>query len=516
MPRPQKTGFLFLLCFLGLCASHADHDLWGLLNFGRSFWKGPGFLWNDVFAYVPVKSPWIFHEWLAGVVFYPLYTRMGAWSLQLLRYALGLGAIFCCLALAAARMEKESGKTPEPGDTPGAPPSFKYITWCLLCGACLMYPGFSPGRAQAFTYFFFALLLLVLERAQEDKKRALFLLPPLFCLWANLHGGFAAGLVFFALYCVGSVLAKRPWRAQGLVFLSCIVAVAVNPYGIRLPLAVLGHSLSPQPEVPEWYSLWQCITDGEYLSAVFLFLVSFAASAILMSRTGMDDLPEILVSCAALVLGVLHVRHLPFFGVCFAAYAPAWAQRLPGPQGLTRRLRAAAVAFSLCVVFLSAPYWIRGAMHVLFPRLLGNPLSIRADSCEKMEAPACYPIGAVSFLKENALGGKMLCQYEWGSFISWVFYPEVTVAMDSRCETVYPEDVRTAYFDFLLSRPGEGAFLSLYPPDLVLIRANTQVHAFMASRRDFTEVYRDGLAVLFSRDNAGRQVETVRLAPSER
>src|SRR5947209_2978935 len=73
----------------------------------------------------------------------------------------------------------------------------------VLLATCTIAPGWSV-RPQVFTYTFFALLLVMLERCFRDGGRAatrvLWIAPLLFALWVNTHGGFPAGLAVLALY----------------------------------------------------------------------------------------------------------------------------------------------------------------------------------------------------------------------------------------------------------------------------------------------------------------------------
>ena len=55
-------------------------------------------------------------------------------------------------------------------------------------------PGLRSLRPQAFTYLAFALLLVWIHRASRGRVAWLALAPPLMAVWANLHGGFVAGL----------------------------------------------------------------------------------------------------------------------------------------------------------------------------------------------------------------------------------------------------------------------------------------------------------------------------------
>ena len=70
--------FMIIATLVILGQTTADLDLWGYLAFGRLFWGQPHFPYQDVFAYVPTLHPWVYHEWLTGVLFYPLYQTLGA------------------------------------------------------------------------------------------------------------------------------------------------------------------------------------------------------------------------------------------------------------------------------------------------------------------------------------------------------------------------------------------------------------------------------------------------------
>ena len=91
----KAAAVLLLILFMIYClnTTAADLDLWGYLAFGRLFWGQGQFPYEDVFAYVPTLKPWIYHEWLTGVLFYPLYRTLGAPGLQVLKFALGLATV---------------------------------------------------------------------------------------------------------------------------------------------------------------------------------------------------------------------------------------------------------------------------------------------------------------------------------------------------------------------------------------------------------------------------------------
>ena len=61
----------------------------------------------------------------------------------------------------------------------------------------------AVDRPYVITYLLLALTLAMLER-----RRGLWLLPPIFVFWANVHGGFFMGWVLLGAYC-GEALIQR-------------------------------------------------------------------------------------------------------------------------------------------------------------------------------------------------------------------------------------------------------------------------------------------------------------------
>jgi hypothetical protein len=140
-------GLSFYFFFIALFnRSLADYDLWGYLSFGRVFWEEGFFPYQDVFAYTPTKSLWVYHEWLTGVVFFGLIKYLGPAGLQLLRYILAILTIYLIYSIAI----KRGG-------------SIFYALIILIPSMLVISFGYVPVRAQIFTFFFFILTLYILE-----------------------------------------------------------------------------------------------------------------------------------------------------------------------------------------------------------------------------------------------------------------------------------------------------------------------------------------------------------------
>ncbi len=188
------AGACLACLFLGrLGQGPADPDLWGYLAFGRVLWETGVFPYQDMFSYMPTNETWIFHEWLVGALFYPIFKTIGPAGLQALRFILCLATVW--LVYLTARKQ-------------GA--SVIASALCLALAAPLFCYGYSPVREQAFTFFFFALTLYILESVRQgDKQSRLLLLGPIGLAWANLHGGFIACFGIAGLYCLAQALSRR-------------------------------------------------------------------------------------------------------------------------------------------------------------------------------------------------------------------------------------------------------------------------------------------------------------------
>ena len=70
----------------------------------------------------------------------------------------------------------------------------------IMLGVILSLPRTQHVRPQLFSVLLFAVLLLILIRADKGPRRLLWLVPPLMAAWANLHGGWMVGLGTFGLW----------------------------------------------------------------------------------------------------------------------------------------------------------------------------------------------------------------------------------------------------------------------------------------------------------------------------
>lgn len=437
---------LFALALPWVARNGADPDLWGYLCFGRLFFASGSFPFQDVFSYLPTKEMWVYHEWLTGVLFYALSARLGGAGLHAVLYLASALCLFA--AYKTARLRGAGVSAALQGLVLAVQP------WGV---------GTNPVRAQVFTYLFFAVFIYLLERARvRGRYRGLCLLVPIMILWANLHGGFLAGLGMVGLYGACAFYEKRPWRPCALCLAACALATAVNPYGFGYWPFILKAASMPRPEISEWLPALSAFSIAPGTILVFLFLVFFTLWLAASGR--LKDLTSAAVLFVTAYLAFSHWRHLPFFGLAFMALVPpALDQGRERERGPRRLMAASLMVMILCMsAFISLFQW-----RDLFR--MGRPWDLRIpgrqDACA---GETVYPVDAVAFLKRSGVAGNVLTDFEWGEYMAWTLFPRCLVGVDGRYETVFPERVMAGFFDYLRGRPGWRDFLDSYPHEIVV------------------------------------------------
>ena len=195
LPR-TLAGATLIAALLALAAAAfavlappSDSDLFWSLASGEWMLGHARVLDHDVFSFTRAGAGYSTGQWLGEIVL-ALAFRAGGWlGIALLRAALIALATFFALR-ALLRVQPHAG-------------------WAAVPAAALILEtrAIWGDRPQLFSLALFALVLdLLLATRADGRARRLWLLPPLVAVWANLHGGFAAGLALIAVFAVEAVL----------------------------------------------------------------------------------------------------------------------------------------------------------------------------------------------------------------------------------------------------------------------------------------------------------------------
>ncbi len=249
-----------------------DPDLWWHLANARSLCTTHHFIRVEPYSFAVQGQSWINPEWLAEVPYWLGYVSFGLMGIHLV----ALFAFCANLLLVYFRCYSISGHK-------GA------AFWTAVLGFFLMTVN-CGARTIVVAYLAMSVLMAILEASERGRKRLLWLLPPLFCLWINLHGSWIIGLGFLGLYILcGLVKLSMGVFEQDaflpadrnrlcLVFVASLGALMVNPYGWQLiwnPFDMLLNQKVMLALMVEWQPLSMGTSTGK-AAAIFLGLLVVA------------------------------------------------------------------------------------------------------------------------------------------------------------------------------------------------------------------------------------------------
>ncbi|MBQ8476823.1 hypothetical protein IJ531_07160, partial [bacterium] len=225
-----------LILLTGALDNNIEFDFWERLVVGKSFFQ-TGHLFNYDFQSYGTTHQFIDHEWGSSLVFYLLQRYTGDIGLYFFKSLLIFLTIF--LIVKIIRLDKKDAKL-----------HFLFFFFALHA---ISYSIYATIRCQSFSFLFFILYLYILKKARGN-YRLLWVIPVLNIIWANLHGGFMAGLILILLFALGEWLNKKPSKPYFIAFLLSCITSLINPYGIKYIYFIFGALSLHRTHITEWQS----------------------------------------------------------------------------------------------------------------------------------------------------------------------------------------------------------------------------------------------------------------------
>jgi hypothetical protein len=410
---------------------------------------------KDPFAYTPTIEPVVHHEWGVGAVVYLLTVTsgLGAPGLMMLKYGLSFAVCLGCFVNARRR---------------GA--SMSVFAFLAPIALVIGWMAFSTVRAQLFTLLFLVIQLFFFEEDRKGRRWWIWVWLPLLVIWANLHGGVAAGLGMLGIYCLDRF--GQAWREHGtitetfrktrhLVFVGIcsVLALYVSPYGSDYLPYLLRAIRMERPLVYEWQPIWKV---GHW-TTVLLFGCSILVGIYGVWRRGLRPVFEPLALLSAAWLAGLHIRHLSIYAVVWVCLLPGMMQTTGLGEAIGKLWRNLPVQ----LVLLWSACGVCGLGYSIQNQFWR--LQIPTDPAHAPAGAPIYPVGAVDYLQSNGFRGNLMVPFDVGAFVSWNLYPNVKVSNDSRYEVAYPHGLVEEIVAFYRAETGWHATLHRYPTDAILV-----------------------------------------------
>ena len=445
-----------------------EPDIWWHLRDARSLLHNHVFLRMDTYTFTVAGSPWINFEWLSEVPYYLAYQFAGLRGM-LAVYFVVLSLIYIAVYYRTSRAGADC----------------KDAAIATLGAICLGGVSMAP-RMLLFGWLCLMGVLLVLDYFKQTGG-GLWLLPPIFLLWINLHGSWVFGFVILGATIIaglvegqwGRVVAQRWSNSQikklllfsGLSF----AALFVNPIGYKLVLYPF-DLLFRQQNVMQFIEEWQPVDFGGTNGKLAMALIIAVLAATLFSRRRWQ-LDETLLTLFALWTALSHARFMFFAGLILAP--------LLGPS-----------------LKLFPPYereldkpWLNAAIIATMVAAMVHFYPSEAQLTQKVDEG--YPRGALEFMQQHHLNGRIFNRYGWGGYMEW-FAPELKPGIDGRADIFVYKGVFMDFLDAMaLKEPFE--ILDKYQIDYVLVQPKQPMTYMLEHSPSWHVIYEDKVAVLLER-----------------
>jgi hypothetical protein len=408
-----------------------------------------------------LRAPWTIAVPLALVGFdamMPLTTPR-PWLFSMLFFLIELVAIVSVMEREALRVAR-----PEPVDQP---------------------PRFALRRS--------AEALAKAERRGGSRRAlpepVLWLLPPLFVVWANIHVQFIIGLVVLAAAAVDALWMRREAGTWILLTVVCAAAALVNPYHVGV--YVVARQLMAQTE------LWTRI--GELLAPDFRHSTDWIVLAMTLTAAG----------CIGWQMGswrrasALRPPIFLLLLLVLGAYLGFKSRRDTWLTVIASACAIAAVPWDTILKrrdALQLPGWLATLATVTMAVLLPlASLPMLSEETLSANVARTYPSRAAAFVETHGSPGPLYNYFDWGGYLMWRL-PHWPVQMDGRT-IVHGEPRILAHVDTWQGKASWRADPELAAARIVIGPRDLPLAALLRLDDRFTLVYedRDGPAVVFER-----------------
>jgi len=450
----------------------AEPDIWWHLRDATYLFEHRSFPAVDTYSFGAVRSPWMNFEWLSEIPYLLAFRAMGLRGL-LGVYFVVLTLIFVGVYYRACRAEAEC----------------KDAALATLLAIFLAIVSIGP-RTLLFGWLCLVGLLIVLDLFRRNRQ-GLWLLPPLFALWINLHGSWVFGMVVLVIVIAcgltegewGSVVARR-WNAGELrrlllALAASIAALFLNPFGYRLvmyPFDLLLRQQRMMDNIQEWHSVDFSKGSGKL---VMLIIFGWLAAALFSRRKW--RLEDVMLMAFALWVGLSHVRFVFFIGLIMAPILARWIRLFPPyERELDKPWLNAFIMTGLVVWMITS-----------FP----SNAKLQHDVDEN------YPTAALEFMQRQHVDRRIFNTDAWGGYMEWNT-PELKPFTDGRADVfVYNGTFDDYVKTVTIQNPLE--VLDKYRIDSVLIEPKQPLAYVLEHSPAWRPVYSDDVAVVFERAGAG-------------
>lgn len=478
---PNLQDILFIILFssvflFGTRMLNLDGDIFRHLSIGRFVVQNSFIPTTDIFSHTVNGTKFSPHEWLAGLLFYLVYSVANVKGLVFLAATI-IAFTFLFVYKKVFSLSQNS--------------LFAYLLTALgAMGTALHW----IVRPHLFSMLLTVVWIVLLDKVEKESVKKV-ILPIFFVMlfWVNTHGEFIFGFLIILSYFAGAIwdwitennqLTRTQIINMVTVAFVAFVASIINPVGIRVWGTILNY-------VGNNYLVSNTL---EYQSPNFInpafgiLLILITLSILLLGFRERPIRAKYIILLAGITLMTLvSARNVHLYGVV----API-------------TLGATFVTNKQFGIFTAAESVIskfdKNKNNVLWPIiimcLVGTLLANNMFGNSIKFSPSFFPIEAVRWLKENPQQGNGYNFFSWGGYLIYNLWPEKTVFIDPQTD-VYGETVTRKYVTVYNSDPGWQNIFGEYDLKWAILPPGTPIESSLIGI-GWQIKYQDATAVILS------------------
>jgi hypothetical protein len=497
VPIALTAGFGFLLKLRLV-------DFWWHLKAGEIIVTTKSIPKTDLFSFTAAGHPFILQNWLVEVIYYATYRAGGLALLVALNAMLLVAALLPVYHLCRQATDRLKLS----------------VISALLPAVLLLY--FGSVRSQVFSFALFSAFYWVLSTYRSRQRDLLWTLPLMMIVWVNLHGAFVLGLglIVLLLGCEllrrvaygdrRDTLSSRKLGKLGLILVLTLVATLVNPETYRIYAYI--RAVATNPASQALVLEWQPPRINELIGIVLFYGPFFITLLVLLGAGRKPDFVDLTLVLTFSILGLSAVRNGVWFALIaapvLARYSPtidfsavtmtlqrlrigkallSWlAARKETVAPIRYRLNRQIAVLMLTILVLVSP-WV-------YPHL-GNP------TFGNTLWEASTPVGAINYIKQNALQGNIFHPQIYGDYLIWRLWPEQRSFIDGRVHLFDDSVIRDYRLAFHDSHWDER--LAHYDIKYLLLSKDEDENRMMIETAGASSawrlLYEDSVSILFER-----------------
>lgn len=484
------TGLLLLVATIFFQQKFCvlDADIWWHLKVGDWILAHHTVPHTGILTYTAAERPWIAYSWVYEVALSRAYAWLGFSGIGWFGLLLTLGVTVIAL-WSTLRLSRRF-----------------WLSCALTAAGCygFLY-SLLPRPVFISIILFTVVLTLVLEARRRGRVEPLYVLPPLFVLWANIHIQFIYGLFLLALL-IFVELAQEMMEKTGLapvwllprrlplgrtctVAAACVLATCIGPYGVHLYRVILDYS-----QAKFAYQVIRELQAVDFRSPqhfVELLLVSAAMATIGWQRR--LDLYKLVLLVIAAAVAFRTGRDSWF--VCIPAVA--CLTEIAGCSSADAEKNGSGSGVDRSNSVFRPRDWAAVATATLFFALLLARNTGFDESGLEQTIRGYFPLEASQFLRAHPQSGPLYNPLDWGGFLSFAL-PEYPVAIDGRND-LFGDELDHGFYQTQMGQRAPDADPYLRNAQVVILQRSSPLAGILHSDSRLRLVYRDDIAVIYLR-----------------